>query len=438
MLKKLRIFKLSSKKTKHTVFKNMAVLASGAVVARVIGLASIPLLTRIYTPENFGVLSVFMATLAMISPFATLRYSVAIPLLRNHAIAANLLAITIVILCLVSILSLIIFSFFSIEIFQMLSLDNMIEYWWIFPIAIFGSGLYEILKSWFIRQKNFKILAKTDIYVAFSGSIIKIGMGLIGYKSMGLLIGGAFVGLIGSAALLLKSYNSLKVYKKFLRLSRIRLLFLHYSEYPKYRLPSQFLLVLSIQAPFLMLTSFFGTEVVGQFSLALMVLNTPIALLGSSMGQAYYAEIAKIGKKQPSAILQITKDVVKKLFLFSLAPFFLLLLMAPLLFSWIFGEVWYMAGEFARALSVYLVAAFISAPLVNVFSVFEKQFLLLKLNIIRIIVLTVMFSLSYLLDLNSMQTILLYSVTMFLYYSYINYMVFKVIKVQVSRGYENV
>jgi len=426
--KKLNNLSFLKQKSRNDVFKNMAVLASGAIFARLIGFGSTPILTRIYTPEDFGLLAVFMAALAMITLFATLRYSVAIPLLKNDGIAINLVFASVFIVLIVTCLTIFFFGFFSSIIFDAFSLNNLGAYWWLLPVAVLGSGLYEILKSWFTRQKDFKSLAKTDVYVTAGGAIIKIGLGLLGVKPLGLLLGAVFTNIIGAAPLIFKAYYSIKINIRYLSVTRIKFLLKCYVEYPKYRLPSQFILVLSQQAPLFVLASLFGSGTVGQFSLALMALSIPVSLLGNTTGQAYYAEIAKIGRKNPEKILEISKDVVKKLFIFSIIPFFILLFAAPWLFSIIFGDMWYEAGEYARLLSIYMLAIFISAPLVNVLSVFENQLLFFKLNIIRLGLLVGVFLFTWLMNFTPSETIFLYSIVMSSFFVYVNYIVFKIIK----------
>lgn len=421
-------------KSKNDVFKNMAILASGAIIARVIGLGSTPVLTRIYTPEDFGLLAIFMAALAMITPFATLRYSVAIPLFKKDGIAINLVLASLLILLTVTFLTTLFLGFFSSVVFDFFSLNKLLSYWWLLPVAVLGSGLYEILKSWSVRQKDFKSLAKTDVYVTASGAIIKIGLGLLGFKPLGLLIGAVFTNIIGAAPLAMKTYRSIKRNMRYVNKTRMKFLLMRYIEYPKYRLPSQFILVLSVQTPLFVLASLFGTGTVGQFSLALMALSVPISLLGNTTGQAYYAEVAKIGRKNPEKILEISKDVVKKLFLFSLIPFLVLLFAAPWLFGIVFGEMWYEAGEYARLLSVYMLAAFISAPLVNVLSVFENQLLFLKLNLIRLGLLVGTFLFTWLMHFSPTETILLYSIVMSIHFTYVNYTIFKIIKNEIKKG----
>ena len=75
-----------------SVFKGMATLALGSGMAKIIGLLSIQVLTRIYSPEDFGLLSVFTAMLLILTPLMTLRYELAVPLPSRDGAAMTLMA----------------------------------------------------------------------------------------------------------------------------------------------------------------------------------------------------------------------------------------------------------------------------------------------------------------------------------------------------------
>ena len=140
---------------------------------------------------------------------------------------------------------------------------------------------------------------------------VKIGLGFLGIKPLGLLIGQVFT-QAGGIVSLFKSFQG-KLKANFKHVSRKRMVFLlkHYAYFPKYRLPSQFLLILSTQAPFLFFAWQFGAETTGQLGLSMMMLALPMTLFGQTTGQAYYAEIARIGRRNPQKIYKITK-IMKK------------------------------------------------------------------------------------------------------------------------------
>lgn len=182
-----------------------------------------------------------------------------------------------------------------------------------------------------------------------------------------------------------------------------------YIDYPIYRLPSQFLLAFSAQAPILICANMYNSEVTGQFGLAIMTLMIPISLLGQTLSKAYYAEIANIGPKQPKVIHQVTISVLKKLLIISLPPTIVIFFYAPQIFKIIFGETWETAGVIASKLSIYLVFQFLQAPVAYLLYVFNGQKLLLKINTQRALIVASSFLAAHHYNLQLEETITLYA-----------------------------
>jgi O-antigen/teichoic acid export membrane protein len=65
----------------------------------------------------------------------------------------------------------------------------------------------------------------------------------------------------------------------------------------------------------------------------------------------------------------------KTLTLLALVPTVLLFFLSPVVFSFVFGEEWQIAGEFAQILSVLFFFKFIASPLSYMFNIAEKQHL---------------------------------------------------------------
>jgi O-antigen/teichoic acid export membrane protein len=406
----------------------MVVLASGTGVAKIFGSLSIPVITRIYSPEHMGVLSVFVALTGMLVPFGTLRYSIALPLPKNDGSATNLVVLCMMSLCIMSSFSVLILYLFAQPILEMLSMQALVPYWWLLVITVIGAGLYEVLSQWAIREKAFKPVAKTQVWQSISGAAVKIGLGLVGLKPLGLLIGHIVTQVGGILSLATTFRHKFKANIRHVTKKRLLFMFKRYSDFPRYRLPSQFLLMFAIQAPLLFSAWLFGSETTGQLGLALMALALPMNLFGQSIGQAYYAEIAKIGRKNPRKIYILTKNITEKLFLVSIPPFLVLILVGPHVFSFVFGEQWREAGVFSRILALYLLTQFISTPLVNALSVFDKQGMFLRINMIRSIAIIMVFGLAYLCRLSPMYAILIYSIVLSVHYIFTSISVFSVIR----------
>lgn len=418
----------NSQSASGSIFRNMAVLASGAAMARAIGVLSMPVITRIYEPEHMGVLSVYVAFAALLAPFGTFRYTSAIPLPRREETAFNLVALCCITLISVSALIGLILALSARQLLPVLSMEPLLPYWWLLPITIIGRGAYEILQHWAIRTKSFKVIRKTRLNQSLIGASTKILLGLLGLRPLGLLIGYIFLQTGGIVTFTRSFWSSFTKHRASLSPKTIRFMALRYAEFPKYRLPSQFLLVLATKAPLFYFASQFGKETTGQLGLALGMIALPMALFGQSTSQAYFAEIAKIGKKQPQQIAQISKSIVKKLALVSIGPFLTLLVAGPFLFSIVFGAQWRTSGIFASILSFYLVAQFISSPLVNALTVFNRQDLFFKTNILRLAGIIIVFGVSYLFKLSAASTLMVYTAMLALHYVFTSLLTFHIMR----------
>src|SRR5690606_30323392 len=117
-----------------------------------------------------------------------------------------------------------------------------------------------------------------------------------------------------------------------------------YLDVVRYRLPSQLLVTFSAQAPILFAAALFGAEDAGQLSIALVALSLPLSLVGTSVGKAYFGEIAALGYRKAPDIYRITVRVVGSLILMSLVPGAILFLWAPIILPGVLGHQWALAG----------------------------------------------------------------------------------------------
>ncbi len=143
----------------------MTMLASGTVAAKAIGVLTVPVITRLYLPEHFGVLAVFTAITALLVPFGTLLYSMAIPLPKQDGLATNLAVLCGMCLLAMSALTFFVFWITAPALLGLLSMEEMLPYWWLLPLAIAGAGMYEFLSNWAVGKKAFKPLGnKTKVW----------------------------------------------------------------------------------------------------------------------------------------------------------------------------------------------------------------------------------------------------------------------------------
>lgn len=423
------VYNVKKKIKENIFFQNIAIVASGNVAAKIIGLISAPIITRLYTPEDYGVFSLFLSVVGIVGSLATLRYAVTIPIARDEKLANNLLWLCFVITSFISLV-----WFFGVVLFgnlvtEKFSATQLRPFLWLMPVVFFGKGIYEALNNWAVRTKSFKLITRTKISQGVSSSTLKIGLGFLGIAPLGLFIGHIAQEAAGIGSLFSRL---IKVYPFFFRSfswSEIKQAANRYKKFPLVQSWSQLLLALGAQLPVLLLGAFYGVEVVGVFGLAQNMINMPMDLIGQSVAQVYYAEISKYGKSNPEKIYRLSISIIKKLLWVGLLPVAVLILFGPWLFKLVFGPEWVDAGVYARFLSVLILTRFISSPLANIFNVYEKQSLQLILNIIRVFVVLITFFITNYFRFSAIETIGVYGSVMAVYYSFLTVVILSTVKV---------
>lgn len=408
------------------VFRGMATLALGAGAARVIGVIAIPFLTRIYSPEDFGLLAVFTALVAMLVPIVTLRYVVAVPLPRHNGMAMNLVVLS------TGLLSVIVFAVGLVlfvagpSLLTLMSMEALAPWWWLIVFGLVGTGLYEILSMWATRQQAYGVVARTQILQGVVGSALKILLGLLSLKPLGLLLGQIAAQCGGIGMLSRSLWPEFRANMRFVTPSRLRLAAGRYKGFPIYRLPTQFLAAFSMQSPILFSAMIFSKEEVGNLSLALSLTALPIAIFGTSLGQAFYSDAAKLGQRNSKAIYELSKNTCIRLAFLSAIPALAIFFLSPIVFGALFGGAWSLSGDLAGYLSIYLAMQFVSSPMSNIVNIYNLQHYSLILNIVRCALVAFVFLSSHFMSLDIRITILVYSIMLLVYYSLYAYVLLSI------------
>lgn len=415
--------------SEKSIFRNIIKLASGEGLGRIIGFVVAPIITRIYSPEDLGTLTVYSSLLAIIVPFSTCRYSLAIPICKSEKTAFNLMIACFLILIFGSISLFFVFSLFGKSILSLLNMNVIIKYWYLLPIGFLCHGLYEIFSQYSIRKKTLTALAKASVIQKITGSAFKIGLGVLSFKPIGLLIGDLMT-QTGGISVLFRSYRKdLVANIRQISWRRIRYSLKRYRYFPVYRIPSQILLASAGSLPILYFSWEFDAAITGQIGIARTMLSIPVTFFGYTVGKAFLAEIVHIGKERNNEIYAITLSIIKKLFLFSLLPFSMVILFGPWIFEIVFGPNWYDSGIYARFFAIFLIFQFVYSPISeSVFNVFEKQSKVFFLEISRFVIIILTLSASYLLKIDSYNTILLYSVGLAFQYLISLYIIFRILR----------
>ena len=350
--------------------KNVLTLMSGTVIAQAIPIAIAPILTRMYTPDDFGLFAVFFAILSIFSVVMNLRYENAIMLPKNEKDALTIFILGFLINTTISLILFVIVLFFNAPITELLG-DERISFWLYFiPLTLFFVGLFNLLRVFNNRQKNYRDIAQATVLKSVVMGVAQVAIGL--FKS-------GVVGLI-SGQILSQFFANLRLFKNIYRREQFRKSFnflkiiamaKRYRQFPLFSLPSAFINVLANHLTNLLISSLFSVVTLGFYSLVQRMLGIPSALIGQSIGQVFYEEGVRI-KHQQGEISELFNRTLKKLIFIGFPLFFALFWSVKPLFRLIFGEDWAVAGEYAQIVIPMFFIRFVVTALSIVYDMFGE------------------------------------------------------------------
>lgn len=397
--------------------KGMLKLALGSGGSKLITLLSLAVLTRLYQPNDFGALSVFTSLVVTLAPLVTFQFNQAIPLPRHDAMAINVACLTFMLMTLCTGLIAVALFLFAPVVLPILSMDALIPFWWLIAVGIFAYAAYSVVKMWATRSRAFGVMAKAEIMQSATGNLVKILYGINSAASpVGLLVGQVLSQSGGFFALFSKFIKDINLHFKRITFRRIRFSAYHYRKFLFFRTPSQVLLILSAQSPVLIISALYGASAAGQFGLATMSLSMPMNLIGRNMASAYFGEISRLGKRAGPEIRESVISLTKILGLIGFLLAIAIFLLGPIVFPFVFGVAWQDAGHFASILSIYLAVQFVAAPITNVLSVFRRDEIYLQLDGQRMLLVCMVFGLSFFYELTIAHALIIYSVALSMHY----------------------
>ncbi len=348
-------------------------VGGGAVVGQLITLLAIPLLTRLYTPEEFGTLAVYASIVFIAFSVAALRYEIAIPLPGKSAVAAGLVVASLICVAAVGAALAVVVYFGGDEIVEILNAPGLRAYLWLVPVGVAGGGFYRVLNHWAIRKKAFKAIARTKISQNVSMVFTQVGLGVAGAGPVGLIVGDVIGRAGGSGTLLALVLRQDTRLFRALKLRRIAAAARRYVRFPLYSSGSALFNSAGLQVPALLVAAVYGVQAAGFFSLSQRVVSTPSWLVSQAVNQVYFGEAAEMARERPEHLYRLYLQLSKYLMLLGAVIAVGLATLSPLLFPIVFGGEWTEAGVYAQFLALAFLGQFVVAPVSLTLSVLERQ-----------------------------------------------------------------
>ena len=163
-------------------FRDIVTIVTGSAFSRVLAFLSLPILSRLFTPEEFGVLALFSLIAVTVACIASGRYEVAIVLPDSDSDALHLALIAIVIAAFTSLFSLVMVLLWSEQILAAFNADSLGDWLQLVPAYIFIISASSVVSYWATRKKLFGYISVGEVAgtgVKVSSQIgLQLGLGL--------------------------------------------------------------------------------------------------------------------------------------------------------------------------------------------------------------------------------------------------------------------
>jgi len=396
LLKKLR--------PKSEFSRNVLTLMTGTTIAQAIPIAITPILTRIYTPEDFGLFALYMGIASIISVIATGRYELAVMLPKKDTDAIQIVYLSLIVTICMGLFSLFIVYYFNAKIASLLASEDIANWLYLTPISVFFSGVYQTFNYWFNRQRQYNVLGQNRIVQNSTTAVINLGAGFTNIGVGGLIWGyifGQIVAVIYMIYLFLKdklgdlgSLNKLKI----IALGK------QYIGHIKYNSLSALIDTFRVNGIYILLNKLFSGEILGFYFLSYKVLQLPMGLVGSSISQVFFQKISRESK-----LYELTKKFVFRMFFIASIPLGIIFIFGEEIFTFVFGEHWAIAGEISRILVPWIILSFVASPLASIYIKLDKLKLLLGLSSTYFLMSIVSIIIGYIYVEDILKTLIIFS-----------------------------
>ena len=340
--------------------KSVGILAGGTAFAQALGILVLPIITRLYTPEEFALFAVYTSILGILSVAVCLRFEIAIPLPEKDEDALSLFILAILSNIVITVLITIAIFFFQESIFSVIQQPQLKPFMWLIPIGVFFAGFYNALQYWTTRKKQFSTIAQTRMTQSVASSAVQIGAGYLSFGAIGLLFGQVVNFSAGVFRLFVGFREETKYLFSKLSIAQIKDNWKKYDKFPKYSTFESLANVAAIQLPVIIIAAVAIGPEAGYLMLAMKVIAMPMGLVGGAIGQVYLAHAPEYYSR--GELKQYTTQTIKKIAKITIFPLILIGIIAPFIFPLVFGDGWAKAGYMLLWMVPWFIMQILSSP----------------------------------------------------------------------------
>lgn len=362
--------------------RNVGKLLSANIVAQALGLLVYPVLTRLYAPEDFGLLNLFMSIGGILALLATSEYQNAIllPLHENEAAKVARVALLVLSGWLIIITLTIPLS---TSIAHLLNAPGLSALYWLLVPFVGLAGCWAVYNSWLTRRREYGRISAYQLNQSATGVLTKLLFGWMGWMRSGLILSSVLSPFIAISVAIFRTKEAFhELWQS--HDEPIRNIANRYKRFPLYSMPRTLINNLSGNLPALLLTPYFGLNQLGFFAMAMTLAFRPISMITSSVHQVLFERVAQAVRNRESIVPWFKKWWLRGA-VFVIPMMVLITVILPWLVNLFLGDGWEKTAILIRYMMPWMTCVCLVAPLAFISEVFGKQKLFLILEIVYLV-----------------------------------------------------
>ncbi len=366
---------LKKKIKSNSFLRSVLTVTSGTALSQLIVIVLSPLIMRLYSPTDMGILASYTAITSILGIVIAGCYdqAVVLPETKRQTNAVVFLGVIIAAIgCgLITVVTIILDD----ALINVLNLQSIQKIWfYLLGVFVFFVGVDSVLNQYAIKNAHFKLIATTQVTQQVATNGLKVLLGFCKLGTFGLLTSMLFGQIIRVVRLFVTEFKNFFGTKDDLPSKKdVKYVMGRYKRFPLVSSWSALLNASSVQLPVILFSSMFSPAVAGFYSLSHRILSLPISLIGASVGNVFLERAAK-SQNNIVDLRRITIDVYKRLLLLGSIFFSFVVFYGDILFAFIFGSEWREAGRFAQWMAIWLIFSLCYSPISILYIITEKQF----------------------------------------------------------------
>lgn len=348
-------------------------LMSGTVVAQAIPILLTPLLSRCFSPADFGLYALFTSISSILVVLGTLRLEYALMLPANEEDARKIVLTVVAfvsVLCTGLLFLLLTEGGKLMALFNLQSLQGVL---FLIPCYVFIVSLTNVFRYYRNRRRQFVLIRNVTIGESAVRGTSNLLIGYLWKFPAGLVVSQVLASFFSLILLVNREWRPLVRQAVAFRCKDLWFVFKRYKKHYLLLMPGGILNLYSVQVPLYFIAYYYSADLVGQYSIGLRVVGLPMLFLSSAVVESFRQRAMDI-YQQTGNLRPFFLHYLKKMCLLSFLPFLLLLIGAPYLFRFYLGDKWLMAGVFVQILTMKYFFAFIFDGLSSVVNQVTETF----------------------------------------------------------------